>query len=200
LNSLPDTARIPDLEQLAGEVNLTKHHFHRLFKRETGLTPRQYALLTRKPTNSNSNSESASSNVRTPETSTDSSIPTPSFNEDGVLDSYYIDPSLLELGKDLSVQLESFTVYYSIVDTTYGLLMIAFQDQEVCHLEFGVEAQSLVATMEAAFPALYYLHTSVDLADETKAIYLRQRIAAIVESLEDPGRQFQDDTLLDTRW
>ncbi|MDX3899940.1 MAG: bifunctional DNA-binding transcriptional regulator/O6-methylguanine-DNA methyltransferase Ada [Sphingobium sp.] len=33
----------PTLEQMAGHVGYAPHHFHRLFKRETGLTPAAYA-------------------------------------------------------------------------------------------------------------------------------------------------------------
>lgn len=38
----------PDLTALAGEANLSPYHFHRIFKRLTGLTPRAYAAAARK--------------------------------------------------------------------------------------------------------------------------------------------------------
>ncbi|EMC95816.1 hypothetical protein BAUCODRAFT_44242, partial [Baudoinia panamericana UAMH 10762] len=47
LQSLPPDSPSPRLESLAKQAGLTKHHFHRLFKRETGLTPREYALSCR---------------------------------------------------------------------------------------------------------------------------------------------------------
>lgn len=37
----------PSLETLATQAGLTKHHFHRMFKRKTGLTPRQFAMALR---------------------------------------------------------------------------------------------------------------------------------------------------------
>jgi AraC family transcriptional regulator of adaptative response/methylated-DNA-[protein]-cysteine methyltransferase len=40
-----DTA--PRLEELAGRMGLSKHHFHRIFKQVTGLTPYQYARAQR---------------------------------------------------------------------------------------------------------------------------------------------------------
>ena len=47
LRSAPKHAPLPQLERIARHAGLTKHHFHRLFKRETGLTPRQYAIASR---------------------------------------------------------------------------------------------------------------------------------------------------------
>lgn len=36
--------RVPSLSQLAAAAGLSLHHFHRLFKRTTGVTPREYAM------------------------------------------------------------------------------------------------------------------------------------------------------------
>jgi AraC family transcriptional regulator of adaptative response/methylated-DNA-[protein]-cysteine methyltransferase len=38
---------IPSLETLAGEVGLSRYHFHRVFKKTVGVTPRQYAAAHR---------------------------------------------------------------------------------------------------------------------------------------------------------
>ena len=37
----------PTLEELAGAAGMSPHHFHRVFKRSTGLTPKQYARAQR---------------------------------------------------------------------------------------------------------------------------------------------------------
>src|SRR5690606_21562641 len=38
---------IPNLDSLARKAGFSAHHFHRLFKETTGVTPRQYALAHR---------------------------------------------------------------------------------------------------------------------------------------------------------
>lgn len=38
---------IPSLAELAGRIGLSAHHFHRMFKQHTGLTPREYAASRR---------------------------------------------------------------------------------------------------------------------------------------------------------
>src|SRR5689334_18366722 len=45
--ALADGERVPALETLAQRVGLSAYHFHRLFKRSTGLTPREYAAARR---------------------------------------------------------------------------------------------------------------------------------------------------------
>lgn len=47
LDELPEDAPIPKLEDLAAIAHVTKYHFHRCFKRATGLTPRDYVLARR---------------------------------------------------------------------------------------------------------------------------------------------------------
>ncbi len=60
LDALPNDAALPSLDRLSEEAGLTKYHFHRLFKRATGVTPRQYALCRRsKATNEPSISQIA---------------------------------------------------------------------------------------------------------------------------------------------
>src|SRR5690606_4024541 len=44
---IENAASIPTLEILAHRASLSKHHFHRIFKTVTGLTPRQYAMAHR---------------------------------------------------------------------------------------------------------------------------------------------------------
>ncbi|PPJ52847.1 hypothetical protein CBER1_11263 [Cercospora berteroae] len=47
LDALSEGASVPSLETLAKEASLTKYHFHRSFKKATGLTPREYVAARR---------------------------------------------------------------------------------------------------------------------------------------------------------
>ncbi|EME45564.1 hypothetical protein DOTSEDRAFT_128644, partial [Dothistroma septosporum NZE10] len=42
LEQLPQDAVLPKLDALAASAGLTKYHFHRCFKKPTGMTPREY--------------------------------------------------------------------------------------------------------------------------------------------------------------
>lgn len=189
--------KVPELEVLAREVGLTKHHFHRLFKRVVGVTPRGYVLASRSAARngglcSGSGEESpAEGGMGTmPATPVDGLIPTPTmFIDDDLLGPSSIDPSLLEAGKHTGMQidLEAFTIYYSIVETTYGLLLAAFQQHEVCLLEFGASRQALLDRLETRFPSLYHFHCATEMATVESALYLQQRVSAVVEALEMPA-------------
>ncbi|TKX22527.1 hypothetical protein C1H76_5310 [Elsinoe australis] len=90
----------PRLEDLAREVGLTKHHFHRLFKKKTGLTPRQYAEALRA-----SDSETMTSSPSSLATSTGSNphaVQVPASNSPSaavIHDDTFIDPNLLWLAE-----------------------------------------------------------------------------------------------------
>lgn len=189
LDTLPETAPLPGLDKLSAEAGLTKHHFHRLFKRETGLTPRQYAIASRR---SDTNSESTSSTAMTPITPVTHNIETPFIADDEFFALPNVDPLLFGGEKDLSAELEAFVVYYRIIETTFGLLLVAFLNQQVCKLELGMSEPELLEILEATFPSSYYLHSPVELADGGDAVTFRQRIEAVVEALENPSGKVLD--------
>lgn len=208
LQALEPDAPLPGLESLAREAGLTKHHFHRLFKRETGMTPRVYAVACRGFKDGGS-SASVSDNLSpiTPVENSDEMTRRPSFggeNDFGwdwrqVLtgpDPYGFDLIgyvLDDAAKDISIdQIETVTVYSSIVETTYGHLLIAFKGEQVCKLELGSNDTELTASLESALPSLYYLHSHVSMADERRAAAYQQKIDAVVSALESPTGKMLD--------
>jgi AraC family transcriptional regulator of adaptative response/methylated-DNA-[protein]-cysteine methyltransferase len=44
---IEESENVPSLEQLAARVGVSTYHFHRVFKKITGLTPREYAAAHR---------------------------------------------------------------------------------------------------------------------------------------------------------
>ena len=137
LQALPESAPLPGLERLAKEAGLTKHHFHRLFKRETGLTPREFALATRRESQSET-SDSANMTPMTPITPFSNSTSTPLITDEELFVFPDADDMIMEeLKKTSSADFGTFVVYYSIVETTYGLFLVAFHDHQICKLELG---------------------------------------------------------------
>ena len=193
IDALPETAPLPALEKLASEAGLTKHHFHRLFKRETGLTPRQYALASRRTSiDMDINSESSLSTAMTPTTPVAHSFESPAILDDEWLTMPSIDLALFEEAKDFEMDLEPLVVYYSISQTTFGHLLVAFLGQQVSKVELGISEAELLEVLEAAFPSSFYMHSAVETADSDDAVSYSQRIEAVVEALETPSGKVLD--------
>ena len=183
LQSLPDNAPLPGLERMAKETGLTKHHFHRLFKRETGLTPRDYALACR----SGHYSESTDSAGATP-ISPANQTETQAKPEEEKLDVPTLDDFPLETeAESISTEFVTVIIYYQVLETTHGCLLIAFQDRRVCKLELGSNDSELLQSLVSSFPTLYHLHSPVGLANSEDTIVFQDQIDAIVEALEHPS-------------
>lgn len=207
LRALPGDAPLPGLERLAKEAGLTKHHFHRLFKRETGQTPREYALACRSGTASESSVGSGLTPV-TPITSSSDDVPQIQGEEDDLcmtwsdpfddrdlygydLIGYTLDDE--RLAKELPLaQVEVLVIYFTIVETTFGNLLVAFKGERVCKLELGSSEAELIASLETSFPSTYYIHSHVSLAAEMEALVYQQRVDAVVDALEFPSGKLLD--------
>ena len=165
LHQLSIEAPIPTLEKLAMAVGLSKYHFHRLFKRETGLTPKDYLLECRSSVPSGSSSGSA----RTP-VSSDHSGDSPA----GALQSGHPSPS------EFAFEIDKAPVHYSIVDSSRGRLIAAFQQQFVSWTAEDVADVALMEMFEAAFPAIFYDHIPVAAADVNEAELMAGQLRALV--------------------
>jgi methylphosphotriester-DNA--protein-cysteine methyltransferase len=182
LDSLPDHAPLPGLERLAREAGLTKHHFHRLFKRETGLTPREYAISRR----ADNNSEATTSSVMTPITPfAVDSIASEIVRDEGNLGAMFDrdqDP-FADLKMPSSQEVRDMFIYYQITATTYGSLLVAFHNRNVCMLELGSE-QELTECLEEEYPVDLYIHSPISVAPEADTF--SQQVQSFIEGLEKP--------------
>ncbi|KAK3719541.1 hypothetical protein LTR37_004399 [Vermiconidia calcicola] len=180
LAMLPDNAPLPGLERLAKEAHLTKHDFHRLFKKETGLTPREYAIATLKA----SKSEASSSTNTTPITPLSGDVQATFNSEDHNL--VFMDFDESAFANESPVNFDYIFFHYNIVETTYGRLLIAFQYGRICKLEFGGNDTELLANLDKLFPALHHFHYPSALAT-TEAETFQRHAEAVVEALETPS-------------
>jgi len=200
MESLPEDAPLPGLERLAKEAGLTKHHFHRLFKRETGLTPREYAIARRRQTRSDTAESSVSSvsSVAIPVTPYVNNPQTPVIVDEEL----FCGASIVgwELLDDIEFppcqELREMVIYYNIVATTYGLLLVAFRDGQVCKLELGTTRQELTDGLEEDYPMNCYIHSDVEMASAEDADAFRDQTKMLIDGLENPCGKLLDVPLL----
>ncbi len=193
--TLPVDAPLPGLEQLAKEAGLTKHHFHRLFKRETGLTPREYAIASRRGDSSEHTDSSASVTPLaplTPFTTSTNSNGTPLIFDDDAMAFANTDLFTPDQARQGSGEFDMFVIYYSLIETTFGLLLVGFQNGQVCKIELGSSELELLESLGLTFPPLYHLHLPLELASADEAAVFQQQIDAVVEALEQPSGKVLD--------
>ncbi|WBH16128.1 bifunctional DNA-binding transcriptional regulator/O6-methylguanine-DNA methyltransferase Ada [Sphingomonas radiodurans] len=164
----------PSLEGLAARVGYAPHHFHRLFKRATGVTPAAYArgLKAR----------------RAAVALADGSSVTAAIYEAGYsAPSRFYAHGAARLGMSPSAWTRGgagVTIRWVIVDTSLGAMLVAATDRGLCRIAFDADATSL----SAIFPRAEILPGGAALA--TLA-------AQVVEAVESPERD--RDLPLDVR-
>lgn len=142
----------PQLEELAAQVGYAPHHFHRLFKRDTGVTPAAYARALRAK--------------RTETMLTEAGTVTGAIYDAGY-DSpsrFYADAAN-RLGMTPSAWRNGgagVTIRYAIVDTVLGKMLLAATEKGICRLAFDEDETALTrrfprATIEQGGEALQAL-------------------------------------------
>jgi AraC family transcriptional regulator, regulatory protein of adaptative response / methylated-DNA-[protein]-cysteine methyltransferase len=124
---------LPLLEMLAAQVGYAPHHFHRLFKRDVGVTPIAYARALRAK--------------RTEAALSQSSTVTAAIYDAGFESSsrFYAEASD-RLGMTPSAWRNGgagVTIRYAIVETALGKMLLAATDRGICRLSFDEDASEL---------------------------------------------------------
>jgi AraC family transcriptional regulator, regulatory protein of adaptative response / methylated-DNA-[protein]-cysteine methyltransferase len=131
--TLLSTENPPKLEALAKAVGYAPHHFHRLFKRDTGVTPADYARGLRAK-----RAEAALGSTR-------------SVTE-AIYDAGYSGPSRFyadskgRLGMTPSAWKRGgagVTIRWAIAETALGKMLLAATDKGICRLSFDEDAREL---------------------------------------------------------
>lgn len=228
LRRRPKDAPLPQLERMARCAGLTKHHFHRLFKRETGLTPRQYVLANRRArredehasqtesvaieNEGNSTSSGAVlcpwdidtpiSNLTVDVGSVDGDAPTsvgPSewnlSSEDlAMLEECLLDHTLVAGDSNTPIvepeplypALGHVRVHYTTIQTTRGILLIAFQGEKICKLDLGTSYAEVLGDLEKTHPMPMYFHVPLEELSSNEYAARQAQIETVVEALERP--------------
>lgn len=152
------------LDDLAAQVGYAPHHFHRLFKRATGVTPAAYARGLR--------STRAGAALHEEKKVTDAiyqaGYSAPSRFYEGAAKRLGMTPSAWARGG------AGITIRWTIADTSLGPLFVAATDKGLCRVSFDENA----AALAGRFPHAQIAEGGAALAD------LAARVVAAVESPE----------------
>jgi len=161
IESAPDGL---SLDELAGSVGYAPHHFHRLFKRATGVTPAAYArgLKARAAT------DALKADGRVTDAIYEADYSAPSRFYEGAGRRLGMSPSAWKRGG------AGVTIRWTIATTSLGPLLIAATDKGLCRVAFDEDGASLARR----FP-----HAEV-VAGGTALAELAVRVVASVESPE----------------
>jgi AraC family transcriptional regulator, regulatory protein of adaptative response / methylated-DNA-[protein]-cysteine methyltransferase len=168
----------PSLDALAAEAGMSRFHFHRQFKRLTGLTPRQYAGSIRASRLRDGLSRGAT---------VTEAIYDAGFNSTG---HFYAEAGPL-LGMTPSAFREGgrgAKIRYAIGRSSLGAVLVAATERGVSAIMLGDEAGSLERALKARFPNAALVGDDADFA---------KTVAQAVALVEAPGRTF--DLPLDIR-
>ncbi len=175
---IEDAEQRPDLATLAAEIGVSRFHLHRMFKAETGITPRMYGDAHR--------AERARRGLRDRLPVTDA-IYAAGFASSG---RFYASSSE-RLGmtptqfRDGAPDVE---VRFAVGQCSLGAVLVAASERGVCAIEFGDEPDALVRQLQDRF------HAARLVGDDHGFSALMARVVALVE-----GPAASDQLPLDVR-
>ncbi|MBA3880161.1 MULTISPECIES: bifunctional DNA-binding transcriptional regulator/O6-methylguanine-DNA methyltransferase Ada [Sphingomonas] len=163
-----------NLDQLAARVGYAPHHFHRLFKRATGVTPAAYA----RGLKARAAAEALTKESNVTEAIYEAGYSAPSRFYEGAATRLGMSPSVWQRGG------AGVTIRWTIADTSLGPLLIAATDKGLCRVAFDEDDGALARR----FPKAEIVAGGAALADLA---------ARVVASVESPDRD--QDLPLDVR-
>jgi AraC family transcriptional regulator of adaptative response/methylated-DNA-[protein]-cysteine methyltransferase len=143
----------PTLDQLAGAVGVSPAHFHRLFKKTTGITPKQYAT------------EKRLSHMRTI-LQGDTTVTEAIYHTGYGSSSRFYEKATESLGmKPTEYQAggTGLSIRYAVVQSYLGWVLVAATDHGVCRIDLDDAREILVKRLESTFPNAEFLEDDADI-------------------------------------
>jgi len=160
------------LDELATQVHLSPYHFHRLFKKIVGITPKQYA--------SRHQSQRFQTNLKTSPSITDA-IYSSGYGSSGSAydkqrDQLAMKPRIYRKGA------AGVNITYGIAHCFLGWIIVAATDRGICAIEFGDDSDTLPEQIQARFPNAQLNKAELD---------FQTLIKEVVDFIESPSDTFQ---------
>jgi len=168
----------PKLADLAASAGLSPHHFHRVFKAITGVTPKAYAAETR--------ARRAAQKLRTAETVTEA-IYDAGFNAS----SRFYETAAARLGMTPSVSRSGGAgarIRFAVGEASLGAVLVAATTKGVCAILLGDDAERLLRDLQDRFPRAELIGGDAE---------FERTVAEVVGLIEAPGQRL--DLPLDIR-
>jgi AraC family transcriptional regulator of adaptative response/methylated-DNA-[protein]-cysteine methyltransferase len=165
---IEESGEIPNLDDLARSVGMSSYHFHRVFKAQTGLTPRGYAVAHR------------TRRVRDELTRRDTvteAIYGAGFNSN----SRFYESSDEVLGmtpRKYRGGGEGTTIRFAIGESWLGPILVASSEKGVCAILLGEDPEELVRDLQDRFPKAELVGGDED---------FERLVATVVGFLENPS-------------
>lgn len=140
---IESSEEIPSLETLAEAAGLSPHHFHRMFKSVTGVTPKAYAVANR--------TKRVQDELRKGETSVTETIYEAGFNSSGRF--YAATDGMLGMTpSEYRKGGASAEIHFAVGECSLGSILVARSERGVCAILMGDEPDALVKDLQDRFP------------------------------------------------
>lgn len=167
---LETSESIPGLDELAAAVGISPYHFHRQFKRLTGLTPKAYATAYR------------AKSVRQALTETTGTVTQVIYEAGYGSGSRFYEKSDEILGMTPTAYRNGgagINIRFAVAECSLGSILVACSEKGVCAILLGDEPDRLVRDLQDHFPQARFL------GDEAE---FEQVVAQVIGFVESPRR------------
>jgi AraC family transcriptional regulator of adaptative response/methylated-DNA-[protein]-cysteine methyltransferase len=134
---------VPTLEELAEGAGMSPHHFHRLFKSFTGVTPKAYAVAHR--------TKRVQEELARGENSVSETIYEAGFNSSGRF--YAATDAMLGMTPTAyRAGGPNAEIHFAVAECSLGSILVARSDKGVCAILLGDDPAALVRDLQDRFP------------------------------------------------
>ncbi|NLZ94980.1 MAG: methylated-DNA--[protein]-cysteine S-methyltransferase [Bacteroidales bacterium] len=145
----------PSLDDIASTVNLSPHHFHRIFTQWAGVSPKKFLQYT--------TIEYAKAQLKEQKTLFDVSMDS-GLSGTSRLHDLFVTVEAMTPG-EYKNQGKDLTIYYSYPETIFGSACVASTNKGVCYLAFGDAATAYKELVEM-FPRANFIHKEQEVHKE----------------------------------
>lgn len=160
---------LPRLDALAGELGMSPFHFHRVFKAETGLTPKAYGAAYR--------ARKLREELSVPTASITDAIYGAGFNSNSRF--YAASDQLLGMrARDFRAGGAGAVIRFAVGQCELGAILVAQSQRGICAIQLGDDPEELVRDLQDQFPKAQLIG-----GDEA----FEQQVAEVVGFVEAPS-------------